>query len=87
MESNLPKVLVQNRAIYGILSKGIHELDEQTCLKYFPAIRDAIILILEEDSRERSRQELEGRLAADIKKISDELRGDEGRRAPPTQEA
>lgn len=48
LKSFLPSQLVEMQSIYGILSKGIHELDEDECLKYFPAIKLAAILILEQ---------------------------------------
>lgn len=48
LELFLPKTLVENKNIYSILSKGIHELDEEECLQYFPVIRTGIELILDE---------------------------------------
>lgn len=48
----LPVALVENRAAYAILSKGIHELSEEECKLYFPVVRAAIINILEEDFQE-----------------------------------
>lgn len=44
----LPDFIVENKNTYGILSKGVHELDEETCLKYFNVINSAIELIGEE---------------------------------------
>jgi hypothetical protein len=57
LASYLPTFLVENRGIYSILSKGIHELSEQECLTYFPVIRTGIELILDEKLRERERLE------------------------------
>lgn len=48
LQSKLPDFLVENRAIYSILSKGIHELSEEECLAAFPAIKVGIEIILEE---------------------------------------
>lgn len=48
LQSKLPEFLVENRAIYSILSKGIHELSEKECLAAFPAIKVGIEIILEE---------------------------------------
>jgi len=45
----LPSALVEHRAAYGILSKGLHELDEESCRQYFPAVRLTIVTILEQD--------------------------------------
>ena len=44
----LPDILVEHKQIYSILSKGIHELDEQTCLANFAMLRESIELILDE---------------------------------------
>jgi len=32
--------------LYGILSKGIHELDEEECLKYFEVLKDIVFTLL-----------------------------------------
>ncbi len=48
LRSKLPKFLVENKSLYGILSKGIHELTEQECLDAFPITLTGIELILDE---------------------------------------
>lgn len=48
LEEFLPQFLVQNRTLYSILSKGVHELSEEECLKYFATIRIGIEQILDE---------------------------------------
>lgn len=48
LQSELPEFLVENRSIYSILSKGIHELSEEECLAAFPAMKVGIEIILEE---------------------------------------
>ena len=40
--------MVNNNKIYKILSKGIHALSEDECLKYYDSIRIAIELMLDE---------------------------------------
>jgi hypothetical protein len=42
----LPQLLVDNKNLYGIVSKGIHELSEEECLTMFPCIRTGIELKL-----------------------------------------
>lgn len=42
----LPKLLVDNKVFYGIISKGIHELCEEECLDYFPVMQSFILMIL-----------------------------------------
>lgn len=46
LEGYLPDILIQNTTIYGILSKGIHELSEEDCLNYFPVVKECIFQIL-----------------------------------------
>lgn len=46
LDGYLPEVLINNTTIYGILSKGIHELSEEECLKYFPVVKECIYQIL-----------------------------------------
>ena len=48
LKSELPNFLVQNRGLYSILSKGIHELSENECKEYFPTVKLGIELILDE---------------------------------------
>lgn len=48
LEEDLPSFLVENRKIYSILSKGLHELNEDECLKYFEAVKIGIEQILDE---------------------------------------
>jgi len=44
----LPDFLVENKTLYGILSIGIHSLNEEDCLAYFESVRVGIELILDE---------------------------------------
>lgn len=44
----LPEFLVENRAIYGILSKGVHSLTEDECRNYFNTVRAGIEVILDQ---------------------------------------
>lgn len=48
LSSHLPNFLVENKHMYSILSKGIHELEEDICLKYFDILRVGIEIILDE---------------------------------------
>jgi len=74
LRDNLPSILVSNRKIYSIVSKGIHELSEQECLEYFPVMQDAIILILEEDYRKKQESERLIEMEANINKIHQNLK-------------
>lgn len=60
LHSYLPKFLVENKSMYSILSLGIHELDEETCLAHFDTIRVGIEIILDERLEElRKKQKIE----------------------------
>ena len=48
LKDYLPQFLVEQRTMYGILSLGVHSLDEETCLTHFPVIRAGIELILDQ---------------------------------------
>ena len=48
LKGYLHSFIVENNGIYGILSKGIHELTEEECLAYFDCMRKSIELILDE---------------------------------------
>lgn len=48
LKGELPSFLVENPKLYGILSKGIHDLTESDCLANFEALKLAIMVILDE---------------------------------------
>lgn len=48
LKGHLPTFLVEQPKIYGLLSKGVHELSEEECLENFATLRIGIELILEE---------------------------------------
>ena len=53
LKGHLPDFLVQNRKVYAILSLGIHELEEHVCLGFFDVMKDAIVMILEDDRKKQ----------------------------------
>lgn len=53
----LPAVLVENSTIYGIVSKGVHELSEEECIEMFPYIQDGIELILNQVYEQKQQEE------------------------------
>ena len=55
--SALPSFLVENKSMYSILSLGIHELNEQTCLEHFDTLRVGIEIILDEKLDELKKKE------------------------------
>lgn len=59
----LPEILVKNRNIYAILSKGIHELSEAECLSLFPKLVLGIEIILDWKLAEKEKLEKEKQLS------------------------
>ena len=69
LKEYLPTVLVTNEKIYGVISKGIHELSEEECLAYFPIVRDIIFLMLEQWEEKRKKMKLEEDLTKSLSNI------------------
>jgi hypothetical protein len=75
LSSVLPRALVEHRKVYGILSAGIHALDEKTCRKYFPVIKAAILQILDQDIAAKEALAAEVALKQEIAAILGEVQG------------
>lgn len=75
LKSVLPEALVEHSSIYSIMSKGIHELDEETCQRFFPVMRAAVIEILEQDLQARKKAESAAVLRREISRIQSDLTG------------
>ena len=87
LKDHLPDFLVKNKKLYGILSLGIHELNEADCLNFFSVIRASTIFILEEDKRKK--EELAQRAAVEkaIEQYVPPKAEDEGAAAEATKES
>ena len=57
LSGHIPDFLVDNKDVYRVLSKGLHELSEEECLAYFDVLKMAIVVILEEEQEKRKRAE------------------------------
>jgi hypothetical protein len=73
IKDQLPSFLVQNRKIYPILSKGVHQLAENECLEYFAAVKGGIELILDEKIAQLEREQKQKEVAASLNKIKQSL--------------
>lgn len=69
----LPTFLVDNKNLYGILSKGIHELSEGECNRYFDAVNWGIRLIMDEEIESRQKAERLDRVQKELAEISEKL--------------
>jgi hypothetical protein len=48
LASYLPAYLVENAVVYGVLSKGVHELTEEECANFFDVMHTSMELICED---------------------------------------
>lgn len=71
----LPKPLAENKSIYGIISKGIHELDEDECKKYFPVIEQLIKMCLDETIEKKRKKKAAEELKKKLAAITTEIKG------------
>lgn len=74
LKNHLPAILVRNKNVYGIVSKGIHELSEDECRSMFPYIRTGIELILDDLLAEKERAEKEKLFDSFVANKTGELR-------------
>jgi len=70
LKQHLPVRLVKNSHLYGILSKGIHELSEQECLSHFDSVQKAILMILKERHEDREFEQVVKELQKTSEKLS-----------------
>jgi hypothetical protein len=73
LKNYLPSQLIAMKSVYSILSKGIHELDENICLRYFSALKLSIELILEQKIEMEIKQKRDEEIKKQIQSISEEV--------------
>ncbi|HDZ54652.1 MAG TPA: hypothetical protein ENI19_00025 [Candidatus Nealsonbacteria bacterium] len=73
LKAFLPSQLVEMKSIYSILSKGVHELTEEECLRYFAPIKLSIELILDQKIETLQRQEKDIKVKKQLQDIQQEL--------------
>lgn len=66
---SLPNFLVENKKIYSILSKGIHELEETECKEHFQILRTAIEIILDEEIEKIEKEKKKKLIEKELNKI------------------
>ncbi|NII81198.1 short-chain dehydrogenase [Pedobacter sp. SG908] len=75
----LPEFLVEHSELYGILSKGIHELEEEECLAYFDTVKVGIELILDEKlekyNKEKKKADAKAKILLASKSINNKGEG------------
>lgn len=74
LKDYLPSFLVENKSIYSILSKGIHELDENTCLEYFETMKLGIEIILDQKLEKKKQKDKEEEAKKRITELNGKLK-------------
>lgn len=74
---HLPDFLVNNKSLYAILSKGIHELSEQDCLDAFGVVRLGIESILDEKLHAQERARKLKAASASLQRLQDKIKEDD----------
>ncbi len=70
----LPNFIIENKNIYGILSKGIHELSESECLEFFPVLKSSIEIILDEELDNIRKKKKVNEITRSINRIENKIR-------------
>lgn len=73
LKDYLPEFLVNNKILYDILSKGIHELKEEECLAHFDTVKAAIVCILEEKIEQEEKAKHKKEINRALQKIKSNL--------------
>lgn len=74
LKAYLPTFLVDHKELYSILSLGIHELDENTCLQHFDTLRVGIEIILDEQLEALRKKEKIDAATAKIKNLKSTIK-------------
>lgn len=74
LKDYLPPFLTSNKTLYGVVSKGIHELSEKDCILYFPVVRDCIFMILDQWEEMRKKEAKEKEISAGLAKIASKIK-------------
>ena len=70
IKNYLPAFLYEHhKELYGVLSIGVHQLDEENCLSFFPVLYDCIILILEDRLAQKEKEATMKKAMSSLSKI------------------
>lgn len=76
LKAFLPSQLVEMKGVYSILSKGVHELTEEECLRYFAPIKLSIELILDQKIEGAKKSEKDVMVKKQLQQIQQEIATD-----------
>ena len=70
----LPEYFKENSHMYGILSKGVHELEEDECRKYLPIVKAIIFFSLDEAVEKRNKEIRKAEMAKKLAEANSKLK-------------
>ncbi len=70
----LPEYFKVNSHMYGVLSKGVHELEEQECQKYLPIVKTIIFFSLDEAVERRNKEIRKAEMAKKLDEANSKLK-------------
>jgi len=70
----LPEYFNDNSHIYGILSKGVHELEEEECNEYLPIVKAVIFYSLDEAVDKRNKELRKIELSKKLQEINSKMK-------------
>jgi hypothetical protein len=73
LKKHLPSQLMTMKSIYGILSLGVHQLDEDECLGYFHPLKLSVELILDQKIREDAEEKRDEDVKKQVQQITQKL--------------
>ncbi len=74
VKKSLPEYFNENSHMYGTLSKGVHELEEEECQKYLPIVKAIIFFSLDEAVDKRNQELRKDALTKQLKEINSKLK-------------
>lgn len=69
IKEELSDLLHENPKIYGIISKGLHELSEKDCKQYFPVLFQSICIILDDEIENLEKEDKKKLLKSELSNI------------------
>lgn len=76
LENFLPKIVSNNKHLYSVLSKGIHELDKSECLDHFKVVKEMMELILDKVYNQLKEAEKVDKLETELNELHSKLSDD-----------
>lgn len=76
LKEYVPKILVDNKQIYAIISMGIHELSEEECSAYYPCLKNVIDYVLQAELSEKLEKKATSQVQEILRKKSKSVKND-----------